>query len=137
MKLSSAELEYLTLISKATDVVALDVVAEKECVGVWVKPGDLWKILGRNGLKIQQLKKAIGASIIVIESPDDPLAFLENSFKPITPKAVSFSEENGAKHALVTIDSKDRFKVGRNKVEIVKKFIERNFEIKNMKLKYS
>ena len=137
MKLSSAELEYLALISKATDVVAKDVVAEKECVGVWVKPGDLGKILGRNASKIQQLKKAIGVSIIVIESPDDPLAFLENGLKPVKPKAVSFNDENGAKHALVEIDSKDRFKVGRNKTEIMKKFMERNFGVKGIKLKYS
>ena len=138
LKLSDSELQYLTLITRHANVLPLDCVDEKKynALGVLLKPEDVGKFFGKNGSNLRQLKKGIGGvNIIVVQSSEAPEPFLLNAFKPVKPKSVKVLDLESS--ASVSFQQGDRFKVSRHRIEIVKRFAERRFGIKEVRVSFT
>lgn len=96
-----------------------------------VNPGKAALAIGKNGQTIKTAEKMIGKQIKILEFSEEEKQFIKN----LVPQAQRI--EINEKRAIVAINHKDRGAVigrGGNKIKIIRTFLDRNSNIKELKI---
>ncbi|MFQ6135948.1 MAG: NusA-like transcription termination signal-binding factor [Candidatus Hydrothermarchaeales archaeon] len=134
IKLRADELGYITIFEKMTGAITKDCIIdndENKIVFV-VKEGDMGLAIGRKGVNVQRVRKAIGRKVEVIEHSSDPARFVMNVLRPLRVKDVSFADKANKKIALVDMDDRDKIRAvgkrGKN-IQKIRELVGRHCEI--------
>lgn len=137
VKLSMDGIRYIALFEKITGAGAKDCYEDTDNNRLLfvVKNGDMGLAIGKGGEHINNVKKAIGKSIEIIEYADDPVAFVKNAFHPIVPKNINIKIIDDKRIAYVEVPTKEKgLAIGREgkNIEKVKKLSLRHHNINDV-----
>lgn len=137
VKLSMDGIRYIALFEQITGAVAKDCYEDPDNNRLLfvVRNGDMGLAIGKGGEHINNVKKAIGKSIEIIEYSDDPVVFVKNAFHPIILKNINIKINDGKRIAYVEVPSKEKgLAIGRDgkNIEKVKKLSLRHHNINDV-----
>jgi len=138
IKLTSEEMRYIALFESVTGAVAIDCVIDdkRDRIIMIVKPGDTGLAIGKHGARIKMFRNMVKREVEIVESADDAVGLIKNSFSPARVKEVRVTERlDSKKVAVVTIDSRDRgVAIGREgrTAERTRLLAKRYFQIDNV-----
>ena len=138
IKLTSEEMRYIALFESVTGAVAIDCVIDdkRDRIIMVVKPGDTGLAIGKHGARIKMFRNMVKREVEIVESADDAVGLIKNSFSPARVKEVRVTERlDSKKVAVVTIDSRDRgVAIGREgrTAERTRLLAKRYFQIDNV-----
>jgi N utilization substance protein A len=111
IRLTSEEMRYIALFDSVTGAVAIDCVIDdkRDRIIMVVKPGDTGLAIGKHGARIKMFRNMVKREVEIVESADDAVGLIKNSFAPARVKEVRITERlDNKKVAVVTVDSRDR-----------------------------
>ena len=110
VKITSEGIRYIALFESLTGASVRDCVVddENDRVIFVVKKGDMGIAIGKSGININRVKKAIGKHIEIVEYSDDAYEFVENTFQPAMIKKVNIVSKEDKRLAYVSVVSKDK-----------------------------
>jgi len=138
IKLTSEEMRYIALFESVTGAVAIDCVIDdkRDRIIMIVKPGDTGLAIGKHGARIKMFRNMVKKEVEIVESADDAVGLIKNSFAPARVKEVRVTERlDSKKVAVVTVDSRDRgVAIGREgrTAERTRLLAKRYFQIDNV-----
>ena len=138
IKLTSEEMRYIALFESVTGAIAIDCVIDdkRDRIIMIVKPGDTGLAIGKHGARIKMFRNMVKREVEIVESADDAVGLIKNSFSPARVKEVRVTERlDSKKVAVVTIDSRDRgVAIGREgrTAERTRLLAKRYFQIDNV-----
>ena len=100
-----------------------------------VKPGDLWKALGKQASNLKRLEQVLKKKIRIIEFAEEKLEFIQKAVLPLKISDITENEEG-----IVTIKGPDTktkgLLIGRNAKNLrnLENIIRRYFEVKEIKV---
>lgn len=130
VKFSSEELNFIKYFEAQTGAIVKDCIL-KDDITVIVKEGDVQLAIGKNGSRINNLKREIGKEIHVYEFSGDLTTFIAHLFYPVRVEKVIL---NG-KDIKVYIDiAEKRRAIGRErkKLNTVTELVKRHYDIDNI-----
>jgi len=140
IKLTTEELNLMSLFQIITNVTARDCIIDnkRNRVIFVVNKGDMGLAIGKNGMVIKQVEKAIGKPIELVEYSEDPVEFIKNCLNPKYVMEVRLTERlDKSKIAVVVVNSKNKGAVvgreGRN-AERARLLAKRYFDIQNVQI---
>ena len=131
-KLSSEDMEFLTLFEQLTGAVAKDCIVEKEASVFVVKEGDVGRAIGKNGSAIERVRKSLKRKVFIVEEASSEEDFVRNLFAPYPVKDLNIQEKNNERTAIVKIDSRHRGVVigrGGERIKLSRALLQRHFEL--------
>src|SRR4030067_1243639 len=137
VKLSMDGIRYIALFEQITGAGAKDCYEDPENNRLLfvVRNGDMGLAIGKGGEHINNVKKAIGKSIEIIEYSDDPVVFVKKAFTPIILKNITIKINDGKRIAYVEVPTKEKgLAIGRDgkNIEKVKKLSLRHHNINDV-----
>jgi N utilization substance protein A len=143
IRLNTDEIKYMNLFESMTGASIKDCITDEEdgSIGFIVKKGDMGLAIGKGGVNIERVKKAINKEAWVMESSDDLSEFVMNMFHPAKIRSVKVQDETppaGGKIVTIEVPKKDmRRVIGQNgsKIKTAKKLVERHFGVGDIKVK--
>ncbi len=138
IKLTSEEMRYIALFESVTGAVAIDCVIDdkRDRIIMIVRPGDTGLAIGKHGARIKMFRNMVKKEVEIVESADDAVGLIKNSFAPARVKEVRVTERlDSKKVAVVTVDSRDRgVAIGREgrTAERTRLLAKRYFQIDNV-----
>jgi len=123
VKLSMDGIRYIALFEQITGAGAKDCYEDPENNRLLfvVRNGDMGLAIGKGGEHINNVKKAIGKSIEIIEYSDDPVVFVKNAFHPIILKNINIKINDGKRIAYVEVPTKEKGLPSGETAKILKK----------------
>lgn len=117
-------MKFFSLLENLTGATIIDcIIDEKEnVITIAVKKGEVGRVIGRGGEKINRLRRMTNKQIDIFEYIDDSEMFIRNALKPAKVKMIRLLDRvNGSRVAVVEVDARDkRFAIGRNGQNIKK-----------------
>ncbi len=138
IRLDSDDIKYITMFETLTGASITDCVQEDSVMGFLVKKGDMGLAIGKNGANIERVRKAMGKSIIVMESSENLEDFVKNVFRPVKIKKSRTQKTEQGNTLVIEIDKKDRkWVIGSegNRIKIAKKLAKRHYGIDDINVK--
>ena len=140
IRLNTDEIKYMNLFESMTGAGVKDCIVEEDgsAIGFLVKKGDMGLAIGKGGVNIERVKKAINKDVWVMEFSDDLEEFMRNMFQPAKIRTIRINDEDGVKIATIEVSKKDtRRVIGQNgsKIKAAKKLAERHFNVGDIKVK--
>ena len=135
MRLTTKELQYLSLFSQITGAFAKDCIVGRNTVTFVVGEGEMGLAIGKKGANVKKLEQALGKKVGLVEFSSDPAQFIRNIFSPANVQRVNVVERNGKKVAYVILDAKDRRALARRvdaKARLARILASRHFGIHNV-----
>ncbi len=135
MRLTTTEVQYLSLFSQITGAFAKDCLVGRNTITFVVGEGEMGLAIGKKGANVKKLEQALGKRVELIEFSPDPVQFIRNIFSPANVQKVNVVERNGKKVAYVILDAKDRRALGRRvdgKARLARILASRHFGIENV-----
>jgi len=138
IKLTSEEMRYIALFESVTGATAVDCVIDekRDRIIMVVKPGDTGLAIGKHGSRIKMFRNMVKRDVEIVESANDAVGLIKNSFAPARVKEVRITERlDNRKVAVVTVDSRDRgVAIGREgrTAERTRMLAKRYFQIDNV-----
>ncbi|MBS7655242.1 NusA-like transcription termination signal-binding factor [Candidatus Bathyarchaeota archaeon] len=134
IRLTNEEMKYIALFENTTGATAKDcLLDEKNNRIIFVaKEGEAGLAIGKNGKKIEILKKLTGKPIEVVEYADKPEPLIKNALYPAKIKNTRKIEKNGKTTIIVEVDPKDKaLAIGKNgkTIEKARMLVKRYFQI--------
>ncbi len=99
----TTSLNYLRAFFAATGVEAKDCVVVENKVVFLVRAGDIRRVVGPHGERIDRVKELLKKEIQVVEFASDPAQLVLNAFYAFSPEKVEFSPRGKGRHATVTV----------------------------------
>jgi len=100
-------MRYISLFESITGASARDCVYDSQLNRLifLVRPGEVGLAVGRNGIKVKQLRKLLGKNIEVVEYAETPEKLITNSLFPAKIRNIRITKTNdGRKIAIVLVD---------------------------------
>ncbi len=138
IRLTSEEMRYIALFDSVTGAVAIDCVIDdkRDRIIMVIKPGDVGLAIGKHGARIKMFREMVKKEVEIVESADDVVGLIKNSFAPARIKEVRILERLGnRKVAVVNVDRRDRgVAIGREgrTAERTRMLAKRYFQIDNV-----
>ncbi|MEM3727048.1 MAG: NusA-like transcription termination signal-binding factor [Candidatus Bathyarchaeia archaeon] len=137
IRLTSDEMKYIALFETTTGATAKDcLIDEKNNRIIFVaKEGEAGLAIGKNGKKVELLKKMVGKPIEVVEYADKPEQLIKNALYPAKIKNTRKIEKNDKVTLIVEVDPKDKaLAIGKNgkTIEKARMLIKRYFQIERV-----
>jgi N utilization substance protein A len=132
VKLETDDIMVVRVFEELTKVHVKDCLINEDSVYFLVEPGKMGQAIGKNGMKIKNVCKALGKNVKIFEYSETP----EGMVKNLIPNANIIELTN--EKVTVSIPSSERSTViGRNgrNIKTIRKFLNRHFKIKNLRLK--
>lgn len=131
------DIQLINVLEKRTGARAKDVViCDNEVIFV-VENGDLGKAIGKQGVNVSRLKKALGKKIEVVETAPNIKEFLKHIFYPVNVKSVNETIVGEKKLASVLVDPKNKglaIGKGGEKIKKARLLAKRLFEVDDVKI---
>ena len=137
IRLTSDEMKYIALFETTTGATAKDcLIDEKNNRIIFVaKEGEAGLAIGKNGKKVELLKKMVGKPIEVVEYSDEPEQLIKNALYPAKIKNIRKIEKNNKVTMIIEVDPKDKaLAIGRNgkTIEKARMLVKRYFQIERV-----
>jgi N utilization substance protein A len=137
IRLTSDEMKYIALFETTTGATAKDcLIDEKNNRIIFVaKEGEAGLAIGKNGKKVELLKKMVGKPIEIVEYSDKPEQLIKNALYPAKIKNIRKIEKNNKVTMIVEVDPKDKaLAIGRNgkTIEKARMLVKRYFQIERV-----
>ncbi len=126
LKLSAREISYIALFESMTGAVVKDCVVDENDSRVTfiVRKGDMGMAIGRRGVNVQRVAKAIGKRVEVVEHSSDPAEFVANVLRPLRVESVEVDREMKQIRVRLNMDERERLK--RRMLERVREIVRRH-----------
>ncbi|MFH1056453.1 MAG: NusA-like transcription termination signal-binding factor [Candidatus Micrarchaeota archaeon] len=137
MKLSSEQLQLISMLEQNSGVQAVDALAAPESIVFVVKQGDLGRAIGKNASNLERLERKFGRRVEFVEFDSDLNGFLKNLFKPVALENVEFNENAGGQTVVLKVDFKNKgLAIGRggSKINRARELVKRHFGIAELKI---
>ena len=136
--LSDAARQYLALLEEITGATGRDCLVDDESdrVVVLVAPGEMGKAIGPGGRNVERLEERIGKDVELVESANEPEAFVANALAPAAVYNVTISEnEDTVAYAEVAHEDQGvAIGSGGKNIETARELAERHFDIADIQL---
>ncbi len=135
MRLTTKEVQYLSLFGSVTGAFSKDCLVGRRTVVFVVGEGNMGQAIGKGGKNVRRLEEILGKKVELVEYSSDPVQFIKNIFSPAKIDKVNVVERGGKKIAYVILDGKDRRALGRRldaKVRLARTLVARHFKIDNV-----
>jgi N utilization substance protein A len=132
IKLDTEKIRAMATFEKVTKVPVKDCIILEDCAYFLVQEGKMGLAIGKNGSGIRDVKGILGRHVKVFEYSDRP----EQMIKNFIPEANSIEVNGGVASAAVPLEARSSV-IGRNgnNIKTIRGFLERNFDIKNFRLR--
>ncbi len=97
IKLDTDSIRYIGLFESLVGVVVKDVIINDNKIIFVVKEGQAAMAIGKNGVNIKNLQNILNKKVEIVEFNPDPLAFLNNVFRPLKISNAYISEKSNSK----------------------------------------
>jgi len=97
IKLTSNELQYITIFSNLTKATILDCLVTDGRVIFIAAKGELGKAIGKDAIYLKEAKKLFGKQVEVVEKTDDLEKFIRNIFSSININSIKIKKMNDEK----------------------------------------
>ncbi len=132
LKLTMEDLEKIKFFNALTHSNALDCISEEDEIYFVVEQGKYGLAVGKNGVKIKNAESKFKKTIRLFEFSDNVRSFTKN----MVPDAENIRVNDDV--VTIEVKTKDRAKVigrsGKN-IDIIKRFLNRHFGIKDVKVR--
>ena len=132
IKLTTEHVRLVGTFERIAGVHVKDCVMDEDTVYFLIEPGRMGRAIGRDGSNIRSVSNALGKKVKVFEYADTPEKLVRN----IVPTINSFEMSNEA--ITISVPVSDRSTViGKNgkNIKMMRQFLDRHFNIKNLRLK--
>ncbi len=132
IKLTTEDVRVVGTFERLVGVHVRDCLMDEDTVYFLVEPGNMGKAIGRNGSHIRSISSALGRKVKIFEYADTP----EKLARSLIPNIGSFELSNEV--ITITVPVSDRSAVigkGGKNIKMVRQFLSRHFNIKNLRLK--
>ena len=100
IKLTSNELQYITIFSRMTKATIVDCLVNDGRIMFVVSKGELGKAIGKEAIHLKEARKLFGKQVEVVEKSDDVETFVRNMFPSININSIKITTK--------TIDDKEK-----------------------------
>jgi transcription termination/antitermination protein NusA len=138
IRLDEDDIKHINLFETMTNAKVKDFIREGETMCFMVGAGEMGLAIGKKGVKIDRVRKALNKNIIIMEHNDDPEQFLKNVFHPAEIHGINVAKTSGGTTAQVQISHEDRSKAigpGGIKIRLIKQLAKRHHNIDELNLK--
>ncbi|MEM4255293.1 MAG: NusA-like transcription termination signal-binding factor [Candidatus Norongarragalinales archaeon] len=135
MKISSEQLQLISLFEQLSSVQAFDALLNEDSVVFVVKSGDLGKAIGKNGSTLARLERAMGRRVELVEFADNLEGFLRNLFKPAKLEHVQVN--NAGQSVLLRVEAQNKgLAIGRggSRINRARELAKRHFGVVELKV---
>jgi N utilization substance protein A len=132
IKLTTEHIRVVGAFERVIGVHVRDCLLTEDAVYFLVEPGKMGMAIGRNGSKIKNISMTLGKKVKIFEYADT----LEKLVRNLIPCATSVDINNDT--VTVVIPSSERSAVigkSGNNIKMIRQFLERHFNVKNLRLK--
>ncbi|HIH77697.1 MAG TPA: NusA-like transcription termination signal-binding factor [Halobacteria archaeon] len=121
IKLKTEELRYIALFEQITNAKVIDCVIDDETVIFVVENGEMGLAIGKGGININRVKKALDMPVEVIEYSENAEEFIKKSFYPVHIKKIKISDDKNKKIAFIDVAAENKgLAIGKNGKRIKK-----------------
>jgi len=124
MRLNTQDIGYINVFETTTRARVVDCFEAEGALNFIVKAGDLGIAIGKKGVNINKVKKALGKRILIIEDADNPETFLRKLCSPLTPN-VSKQEDT----IRIELSRTARDDMPGKRIRIIRELLKRRFKI--------
>lgn len=138
LRFSAEDIQFITLFESKTKAKVKDFLRYDNAVFFLVEEGDMGLAIGKRGVKVEKLRKAIDKQVIVFEYNPDSERFLKNMFYPIEVHGLEVVRTSSEKTAVVQVSIEDKKRaVGSKgvKIKAIREFAQRHFDIESINLR--
>ena len=137
MKLQEKEIMLINALDNQSRVSAKDCLSENNQVTFLVKEEEVGRAIGKNGMNIKNLSNQIKKKIEILPYYDKPEMFLRKNLSKIKFISVQYNKMKNSEIIFVELDNENKKKLQQenNKLKKIKTLLERNYEIKTIKIK--
>jgi len=135
LKISSDQIQLLSLFERLSGVQAFDVLLNEDSAVFVVKSGDLGKAIGKNGSTLAHLERAFGRRVELVEFADSLEGFLKNLFKPVKLEQVQIA--NSGQQVVLRVEAQNKgLAIGRGGIRInrARELAKRHFGVLELKV---
>ena len=132
IKLTTEHVRVVGTFERLIGVHVRDCLLGEDTVYFLIEPGKMGMAIGRNGIKIKSVSMTLGKKVKIFEYSDT----LEGMVRSLIPCANSVEINNGA--VTVSVPSSERSAIigkGGSNIKMIRQFLERHFNVKNLRLK--
>jgi N utilization substance protein A len=132
IKLTTEHVRVVGIFERLAEVHVRDCLINEDTVYFLIEPGKMGMAIGRNGVKIKNVCRALGKKVKIFEYADTPEKLTRNLIQNVN----SIQIQEGV--ITVSIPVSDRSTVigkGGENIKMVREFLKRHFDIKNLRLK--
>ncbi len=141
IKFNANEIRYIALFESMTGAMVKDCLVDEENgkVTFVVKNGDMGLAIGKKGITVTKVQKAVDKGVEIIEHSEDVTEFIKNLMAPAKTNSIKvLQKENKEKIATVLVDTPNkRIAIGKNghNIERAKLLAKRQHNVSNIILK--
>jgi len=137
MKLQEKEIMLINALDNQAGVSAKDCLSENNQVTFLVKENEVGRAIGKDGANIKYLSNKIKKNIEIIPYYDKPELFLKKNMKNVKFNAIQYNKTKNQGIIFIELDNENKKKLQQenNKLKKIKVLLERNYEIKSIKIK--
>jgi len=131
IKLDTDSIRYINLFESTTGAHVKDCLMEEEKIIFVVKSGHASMAIGKNGINVKNIQRAIGKQVEIIEYSEDPAQFVANVFRPISIENSYISEKSDGRKILYISPSKNSV-LTKMKLKKARLLVSRYFKINSV-----
>lgn len=132
IKLTTEDVRIVGTFERLISVHVKDCIVDDDTVYFLIEQGKMGIAIGRNGINIKNISATLGKKVKIFEYAETP----EKLVRSLIPSVNSLEISNGM--VTVSVPASERSAVigksGKN-IKIIRQFLERHFNIKNLRLK--
>jgi len=136
MRLTSDEIFYLNALNSASGANARDCVVQGNVISFLVSKKELGKAIGKDAVAVKKLKQALKLNVELLEFTEKAEQFIRKALYNVKVSGVKFSEKNGKKIAMVSLEPGEKRKIlnGMGRLKRIKALAQRNYKVEDIKI---
>jgi len=133
IKIDTNKIGYINVFESITGAHVKDCIIDEETNKVifLVKEGHAAKSIGKNGINVQNIQRAIKQTVEIVEYSDTPQKFICNFFRPAKISNIYISEKSDGTKIIHLTPESDKGLI-KNKLVRAKKFVKTYYEISDI-----
>jgi transcription termination/antitermination protein NusA len=138
VRYTTDDIKTIALFESMTGAKIKDFLRQDNTLCFLVQTGDMGLAIGKAGVKIEKLRKAIPHNVMVFEYDSNEEKFLKNMLHPVEVHGLEIATTSGEKTAIVEVAREDRARVvgpAGARIKAIKEFAKRHCGIDTINLR--